>query len=103
MFDRAIPSMLVALAALVVPTRAETIQLRDGALVTGKILADKKDQVVVDIGFTVVSVPRAEIVKISSETVSDGSGLFQITQNYYLYIYNPENNTQQICSGVVEN
>jgi serine protease Do len=69
-----IPPVLVVLAALAASARAETIQLRDGALVTGKILAEKKDQVVVDIGFTVVSVPRGEIVKIGGETSAEPKG-----------------------------
>jgi serine protease Do len=44
---------------------ADTIDLRDKAAVAGTILAEKPDQVAVDIGFTVLSIPRAEIVKIS--------------------------------------
>src|SRR4051812_49423436 len=46
--------------------RAETLQLKDQASITGKILADKKDQVVVDIGYTVLTVPRSSILKIAS-------------------------------------
>ncbi len=44
---------------------AEVIQLKDKASVTGKILADKRDQVVVDIGYTVLIIPRSQIIKIS--------------------------------------
>ncbi len=43
----------------------DELQLKDNATVTGKILAEKKDQVVVDIGYTVLLVPRSQIVKIS--------------------------------------
>jgi len=50
-----------ALSALL----ADTIQLKDKAAVVGKILSEKKDQVVVDVGFTVLVVPRNQIVKIS--------------------------------------
>jgi serine protease Do len=45
---------------------AETIQLKDQASVTGRILAEKKDQVVVDLGFTVVTIPRDQIVRITA-------------------------------------
>jgi len=45
---------------------AETIQLKDQASVTGRILAEKKDQVVVDLGFTVVTIPRNQIVQITA-------------------------------------
>src|SRR5581483_5029607 len=44
---------------------AEVVQLKDKASVTGKILADKRDQVVVDIGYTVLIIPRSQIIKIS--------------------------------------
>jgi serine protease Do len=44
---------------------ADELQLKDNATVTGKILAEKKDQVVVDIGYTVLVVPRSQIIKIS--------------------------------------
>jgi serine protease Do len=43
----------------------DTIQLKDSASVTGKILADKPDQVVVDLGYTVLVIPRQNIVGIS--------------------------------------
>lgn len=46
---------------------AEVIQLKEKAMVAGKILAEKRDQVVVDLGFTVLAIPRNQIVKISKE------------------------------------
>lgn len=49
---------------------AATIQLKEGASVSGKILAEKKDAVVVDIGFTALTIPRAQIDKISEGTTA---------------------------------
>src|SRR6266487_1920962 len=46
---------------------AEVIQLKEKAIVAGKILAEKRDQVIVDLGFTVLTIPRAQIVRISKE------------------------------------
>lgn len=43
---------------------AATIQLKDKASVTGKILTQKRDQVVVDIGYTALVIPKNQIVKI---------------------------------------
>ncbi len=43
---------------------AATIQLKDKASVTGKILTEKRDQVVVDIGYTTLVIPRNQILKI---------------------------------------
>jgi serine protease Do len=44
---------------------ADTIQLKGNDSVTGKILAEKSDSVVVDVGYTVLIVPRSVITKIS--------------------------------------
>jgi serine protease Do len=46
---------------------ADTIQLKDKAAVTGKILAEKPDAVVLDVGYTVLVVPRNSIAGISKE------------------------------------
>jgi serine protease Do len=43
---------------------AETVQLKDKAAVTGRILAEKRDQVIMDLGFTVLVIPRDQIVKV---------------------------------------
>jgi serine protease Do len=47
---------------------ADVIQLKDHAAVTGKILAEKPDSVVVDVGYTVLVVPRNVITNISQTT-----------------------------------
>ena len=44
---------------------ADVIQLKDQAAVTGKILAEKPDSVVLDVGYTVLVVPRNSIASIS--------------------------------------
>src|SRR6266487_1735846 len=44
---------------------AEIIELKDKATVNGKILTEKRDQVAVDIGYTVLVIPRNQIAKIS--------------------------------------
>ena len=44
---------------------ADVLQLKDQAAVTGKILAEKPDSVVVDVGYTVLVVPRSVIANIS--------------------------------------
>src|SRR5439155_9466513 len=46
---------------------SETVQLRDKTSITGKILAEKKDQLVVDLGFTVLVVPRNQVAKITRD------------------------------------
>src|SRR5579871_5113595 len=56
----------LGLVALGVGTvSADVLQLKDKATITGKILTEKPDQVVVDVGYTVLVVPRNQIIKVS--------------------------------------
>ncbi|MEY4387465.1 MAG: putative serine protease HhoB precursor [Verrucomicrobiota bacterium] len=43
---------------------ADTLHLKDKATLSGKILAEKKDSITLDIGYTVLVVPRGQIEKI---------------------------------------
>jgi serine protease Do len=62
MFSR---NSLLSLACVfsALASSGDEVQLRDRASVTGKILAEKPDQVIVDLGFTVLAIPRSAIVK----------------------------------------
>ena len=44
---------------------ADVIQLKDQATISGKILSEKRDSVAVDVGYTVLVIPRSSIAKIS--------------------------------------
>jgi serine protease Do len=44
---------------------ADVIQLKDKAAITGKIIAEKRGEVIVDVGYTWLIVPRGDIVKIT--------------------------------------
>lgn len=50
---------------MVCAATADTIQLKDNASITGTVLAEKRDQVAVDVGYTVLVIPRTQVVKIS--------------------------------------
>lgn len=45
---------------------ADTLELKDNASIKGRILSEKPDQVAVDVGYTVLVVPRSSIEKITS-------------------------------------
>jgi serine protease Do len=60
-------SVTIALLVAASPAFAEMVVLKDKAAVTGKILAEKKEMVVVDLGYTVLSIPRAQIVRVIKE------------------------------------
>ncbi len=55
-------SCFVALAA------HDQVFLREKGAISGRILAEKKDQVVVDVGYTVLVVPRDQVSKIMRST-----------------------------------
>ena len=57
--------VMVLCSAFICVGRADTIQLKDQASVVGTVLAVKHDQVAVDIGYTVLVIPKNQIVKIS--------------------------------------
>jgi serine protease Do len=42
----------------------DTVRLKDNAAISGRILAEKRDAVVVDVGYTVLVIPRANIAEI---------------------------------------
>jgi serine protease Do len=67
---------------------ADTIQLKESAAVTGRILAEKPDSVVVDVGYTVLVVPRSAISGISRtgdvmSVTSPGGSLLDVTPQFY--------------------
>jgi serine protease Do len=57
--------LAILAAASVAAAAPDTILLKDKASLTGKILAEKRDQVALDIGYTVLVIPRNQIAKIS--------------------------------------
>src|SRR5690242_16799804 len=64
MLKKTFISLLLAGFA-VLPAGADVLQLKDKAAITGKIIGEKRGEVIVDVGYTWLIVPRADIVKIS--------------------------------------
>jgi serine protease Do len=52
------------LAAALATASADEVRLRDQSAVVGRVIAEKPDQVFVDLGYTVIGVPRAQIVSV---------------------------------------
>lgn len=52
------------LAAGLASAKADTIQLKENASITGRVLAEKSDQIAVDVGYTVLVIPRNQVAKI---------------------------------------
>jgi serine protease Do len=57
-----LPIVLFAAAA-----PAATVELKGKASVTGTILAEKRDQIVIDIGYTVLVIPRSQVSKLLTD------------------------------------
>jgi serine protease Do len=56
--------LVVACGLQFMQATAATIQLKDKAAIVGTVLAEKRDQVAVDIGYTVLVIPKNQILKI---------------------------------------
>jgi serine protease Do len=52
------------LAAALATASADEVRLRDQSAVVGRVIAEKPDQVFVDLGYTVIGVPRAQILSV---------------------------------------
>lgn len=59
-------AVLVALGTTLSAAVADIVELKDAASVSGKILADRKENVVVDVGYTVLVIPKNAISKITT-------------------------------------
>jgi serine protease Do len=68
---------------------ADTIQLKDKAAVTGKILAEKPDSIVLDVGYTVLVVPRSAVSgifktgNVPPQTTSATAPLLNVLPQFY--------------------
>lgn len=63
-------TILTSYGVILRSSAADVVQLRDQSSITGKVLADKPDAVVVDIGYTALTIPRSQVVKVSTERES---------------------------------
>ena len=67
------PALAALLAASATLASADVIQLKDQASVSGKILTEKTDSVVVDVGYTVLVIPRNSIANIIKSGATSGT------------------------------
>ncbi len=66
---------LFALAAASASAQVMVFDLVDGTSVSARLLAEKPDRVYVDLGFTVISIPRDAILQISDISIEDRASL----------------------------
>jgi serine protease Do len=74
----------IALFTFVISTilgaRGETVRLRGGGVIRAPILAQKPNLIVIDLGFTVVLIPRSEVISILSDEPNLGTDV-QLERN----------------------
>lgn len=96
------PAFLLAAVSLAVsPLHAvSTVKLKSGSSLQGDILAERADRVVIDLGFTVITVPRDEIDRITAEN-SNGSAASALEANGSdLFRTNPSQATLTVKENV---
>ncbi|MDB6040706.1 MAG: Peptidase and chymotrypsin/Hap [Verrucomicrobiales bacterium] len=59
--------IFLALGTAASVAAVDTLQLKDQASISGKILTEKRDQVAIDVGYTVLVVPRNQITRIVTD------------------------------------
>ena len=96
----------LALAALLVSgghfAFADTVQLKDSSAVTGKILAEKPDAVVVDVGYTVLVVPRTAISRVVKATETNAPVAAPVSTAGQFYAATTKASTARDVSSLVK-
>ena len=64
---------LLPLLAWATTASSEVVQLKDKSAITGKIVADKPDQIFVEVGYTVLPIPRGSIERIERDEATPPS------------------------------
>jgi len=84
----ALGAAFTLLAAAVPVSAVSTVQLKSGASIVAEVIAEKPDRIIVDLGFTVVTVPRDEIESVTAKTaagsvapVVDNIDLYRLAMN----------------------
>lgn len=62
---------MAAHVVLSVGTGADVLLLADKASIAGRIVAEKPDSIFVDVGYTVISVPRSQVVEIRRDVPAE--------------------------------
>jgi serine protease Do len=82
-----------------------TVKLKSGAAIQGDILTERADRVVIDLGFTVLTIPRDEIERITAENATS-SAVDESTDLYRTSTGRPvltvKENVDRVAEAVVQ-
>ncbi len=101
--------LTIAAAVTTVAQPATAIRLRGGAELRGEILKEREEALLVDLGFTVLTVPREEIEELLAEEEKAGRQQAGTRRQDDLVMYEPgsrlvsvEENVRQVAEAVVQ-
>ncbi len=63
-------SVAFCVVGLTAPAGAETVRLKNGNIMTGQVLADKAEFVALDLGYTVIDIPKDQVASIEKEAAA---------------------------------
>ncbi len=69
--------ILGCLAVFTQVALGETVHLKGGETVTGRVIADKAEFLAVDLGYTILQIPHSQIETVAEETTAPGDGAAQ--------------------------
>ncbi len=103
-------ALVLVMTARSLAAEASRIVLKNGAELRGEVLREREDAVLVDLGFNVLSVPRAEIATIEKDAAKKPAGdSTPQTQGEDMYYIEPgrdllpvEKNVQRVAEAVVQ-
>jgi serine protease Do len=109
MFIRRLVVLLLPFALpLADPLRAESslVELKSGAQLRAEVLADRPDRLVVDLGFTVLSIPRDEVDRVSALTAPEVAPDLGAAGELFRVVLNPsllpvQANVERVGGAVV--
>jgi serine protease Do len=94
------------IAGFVSASAMSTVKLKNGATVQGDILTERADRIVVDLGFTVLTVPRDEIERVTSEDVKTAPVVDELPDLYRVAAAQPtltvKENVDRVGEAVVQ-
>lgn len=64
--NKVISAAILLFVISTAPSPADVIELKDSAAISGRILTQKRDAIVVDVGYTALVVPKSAVTKITT-------------------------------------
>ena len=99
-FPMSIPTFRLSAAALAIAGSAfaapATVELNQGGSVRGEILADNSERVIVDLGFTVLTIPRDSILRMSKDAPGAAAQAAQAAQGDDLFRTDAQSRPQSV-------